>query len=169
MKTAGLAVGLFLAAFLLHWIIWRITIPRRQSAALLVILLGTLPVGLAAVTYVPALRPLGPLSPWQCLHVAIFHVTMSLGYVVAYSALEERSPSMTLLTFVADAGTQGRTLHELKAVLASAQPVENRLRAMLRDHMVVETPTSYQLTAKGRIWAQVFSRWLRLMGMTRGG
>lgn len=119
MKTAGLAVGLFLAAFLLHWIIWRITIPRRQSAALLVILLGTLPVGLAAVTYVPALRPLGPLSPWQCLHVAIFHVTMSLGYVVAYSALEERSPSMTLLTFVADAGTQGRTLHELKAVLAS--------------------------------------------------
>ena len=169
MKIAGLAFGLFLAAFLLHWIIWRIKIPRRQSAALLAILLGTLPVGLAAVVYVPALQPLGPLGFWQCLHIAIFHVMMSLGYVVVYSALEERSPSMSLLTFVADAGPQGRTLQELRLVLADARPVESRLQAMVRDHMVIETQTNYRLTAKGRVWAQIFACWLRLMGASRGG
>ncbi|MGO9108223.1 MAG: hypothetical protein ACLP9L_03225 [Thermoguttaceae bacterium] len=169
MKVAGLAIGLFLAAFLLHWMIWRIKIPRRQSAALLVVLLGTLPVGLAVVVYVPAFQFLGPLGFWQCLHAAIFHVMMSLGYVVVYSALEERSPSMSLLTFVADAGPEGRTLEELRLLLAGFRPVESRLQAMIRDHMVVETQTSYQLTAKGRVWAQVFSCWLRLMGASRGG
>jgi len=169
MRIAFFAVGLFLAAFLLHWIIWRIKIPRRQTAALLVIFLAALPVGFAANALVPCLRLAGPLGVSQCLHIVVFHCTMSLGYIVVYSALEERSPSMTLLTFVADAGPRGCTRLELEQILASANPVENRLEAMLRDHLVVRPDDSYQLTRKGRIWARAFSFWLRLMGSPRGG
>ena len=72
------------------------------------ILLATLPAGLAAVGLLPSLKTFfGPLGFWQCLHVAIFHVAMSLAYVVVYYGLEERSPSMTILAYVADAGQQG--------------------------------------------------------------
>ena len=169
MRIAGLAIGLFLAALLLHLIIWRIRIPRRQSAALLVILLAALPLGLATDAWIPFWKPSGPLGFWQYVHIAVFYCTMSLGYVVAYSALEERSPSMTLLTFVADAGPRGRTRPELEQTLARANPVENRLEAMIRDHMVVRTHNGYQLTRKGRIWARTFSCWLRWIGAARGG
>ena len=122
MRIAGLAFGLFLAALLLHWIVWRIRIPRRQSAALLVILLGCLPAGLAAVLFVPALQVFGPLGFWVVLHVSTFHVALSLAYIVAYSAIEGRSPSMALLVYVADARGQGRTREELESCSAARIP-----------------------------------------------
>jgi hypothetical protein len=169
MRVAGLAIALFGVAFALHWIVWHIRMPRRQTAALLAILLGVLPLGLAAVAFLPGLRALGLAGPWEYLHVAIFHVAMSLAYVVAYSALEGRSPSMSLLVHVADSGSQGCSREELEAMLKSAQPVESRLQAMVRDHMLNEADGAYSLTPKGRVWGQVFSMWLRLLKMDKGG
>ena len=119
MRIAWLALTLFLAAFVLHWAVWRIRVPRRQSAALLVILLGSLPIGLALVTFVPALQFLRPHGMWELVQVVTFHVAMTLAYVVAYSAIEGRSPSMTLLGYVADARGGGRTRAELLSVSAA--------------------------------------------------
>ena len=169
MRIAGLAAGLFLAGFLVHWILWRIRIPLRQTAAILLILLATLPVGLAAGIFLPPLKILGPLGFWECLHISIFHVAMALAYAVCNSALEERSPSMTLLTFVADARGQGRTREELEAILRSASPVEVRLKAMVRDRLATEAEGVYRLTPKGRAWVRIFLFWRRLLKMEKGG
>jgi len=169
MKTAVLAANLLFVAFLIHWILWRVRIPRRQTAALLIIFLGTLPIGLVAVVFLPALKGLGPLGLWPCLHVVIFQVAMSLAYVVAYSAIEERSPSMTLVLHVADAGPKGRSREELMAVLKEALPVECRLDALVRDGMVVESQGLYRLTGKGRAWARLFSWWRRALRIGKGG
>lgn len=169
MRIAGLAFGLFLAAFLLHWIIWRIRIPRRQSAALLVIFLGMLPAGLLLLAFLPGLAGLAAVGPWQCLHVAVFHVAMTIGYVVNYSGLEGRSPSMTLLVFVADARGKGRTREELFDVLRGDCPVETRLEAMIRDNMVTCQNGTYVLTTKGCAWARVFGQWRDLLNLPKGG
>jgi hypothetical protein len=169
MRIAGLALALFSIAFFVHWVLWRVKVPKRQTAALLAILLGMLPVGLAAMCWGPGARLAGPLSPWQCCHVAVVHVAFSLAYVVAYSALEEQSPSMTLLLSVARAGPQGRSREELTALLEGRSPVEVRLAAMLRDKMLTEVDGAYQLTAKGLLWAGTFACWLRLLGMGKGG
>jgi hypothetical protein len=101
--------------------------------------------------------------------VVIFHVAMSLAYVVAYSAIEERSPSQTLVAHVADFQGKGRTREELVQVLKGLAPVESRLSAMLRDNMVSEIDGVYHLTPKGWKWAKVFSCWRRLLGMGKGG
>jgi hypothetical protein len=169
MRIAGLALAQFSIAFFVHWLLWRIRVPRRQTAALLAILLGMLPVGLAAMSWGPGARLAGPLGPWQCTHIAVFHVALSLAYVVAYSALEEQSPSMTLLLDVARAEPEGRTRDELAALLEGRSPVEVRLDAMLRDKMVTQAGGNYQLTAKGLLWAGTFSCWLRLLKMDKGG
>lgn len=165
----GLAFALLLAAFLLHWIVWRIKIPRRQSASLLLIFLGIVPLGLAAMLHSPLADLVGPLKFWACAQIALFQVAMSLAYVVAYSALEERSPSMTLLLFVAGAGPEGRTEEELEGVLRAKSPVERRLDAMVRDEMIVEADGTYRLTAKGKLWHDILSCWLRLLKMDKGG
>jgi hypothetical protein len=169
MLVAALAFALFLAAFLLHWIIWRIKIPRRQTAALLLILLGTLPVGLAAVLFVSALRCFGPIGIWELLHISIFHVALSLAYIVAYTAIEGRSPSMALLVCVADARGQGRTREELEQLLRGDDPVTARLQAMLLDGMIAQVDRSYRLTAKGWAWARALGSFRRLLGMEKGG
>ena len=168
MTTACLAAGLFAAAFLVHWVWWRIALPRRQTAALLTVFFGVLFAWLAVSHVVPGGRFTAG-DRWEAIHVAIFHTALSLAYIVAYSALEHRSPSMTLLVAVADSAAAGCTPDELRWLLRGASPVEVRLDAMAHEGMVLQQGDGYRLAPKGRAWAVVLASWRRLLGMPRGG
>ena len=168
MSTAILASGVFAAAFFIHLIWWRIALPRRQTAALLAVFFGVLVAWLAVSHFLPG-RWWTAADRWQAIHVAVFHTACSLAYIVAYSALEHRSPSMTLLVAVADSGTAGCSHEELRGLLAGASPVEVRLDAMLHEGMVVRDGDGYRLAPKGRAWATMLTNWRRLLGMPPGG
>lgn len=169
MHIACFAFGLFALSFALHWIWWRVKLPRRQSAALLLLFTFVLAVGLAASQWWAPLADYGPRGFWACLQVAIFHIAMTFAYIIAYSALEERSPSMTLLVHVANARGGGRTRDELYAALSGVTPIESRLAAMTRDQMVVVDGRVYRITPKGRAWALTFGTWRRLIRLKKGG
>lgn len=169
MHLACFAFGLFAAAFLTHWLWWRIHVPRRQTAMLLAIFISVLAVGLIVSPRMEMLAAWRPRGAWQILHVCIFHIAMTLAYVVAYSALEERSPSMTMLLHVAAAKGHGRTRDELFAALGEMTPLRSRLDAMVRDHMLEAHEDGYRITAKGIAWARVFGSWRRLIGLAKGG
>lgn len=169
MQVAILAVALFSITLLVHWVVWRIRPPQRQTAALLAIFFAALPLGLLATLLPPARDWFDPLGVWAYLHVSIFHVAMSLAYVVAYSAIEERSPSMTLLLYVAASEPRGRTRDELRDVLRATPPVERRLDAMLRDKLLDQAGGAYRLTSKGWAWSRVFALGLRLLNKEKGG
>lgn len=169
MCACGLALTLFFAAFVLHWVLWRIRVPRRQSAVLLAVLLAALPAGLAAVSLIPALQSLRPQGFWELMQVGTFHISMSLAYVVAYSAIEGRSPSMTLLGFVADARGRGRSRAELEAILRSEDPATARREALVRDGLIAVDGNEYVLTEKGRAWARCFGAFRNLLKMNKGG
>ncbi len=169
MRVAYLAFSLFSAAFIVHLIWWRIRIPRRQTATLLTIFLGVLAAGIAAMQVLFRYEGLALFSFWPCVHVAIFHVAMTLAYAVSYSAVEERSPSMTILTQVADSRERGRTHDELDRNVRGAVTVEGRLAAMIRDQMVSEEQGLLRLTGKGRAWATVLSSWRALLKLEKGG
>ena len=142
--------------------------PRRQTAALLAILFGVLAAWIAAWILAPG-NPLAPRSWLECLHVCIFHASLSLAYIVAYTAIEHRSPSMTVLISVADSGGAGRSRDELRSLLQDAMPVERRLDAMAREGMIVADGPDIRLAAKGRAWAAALSVVRRLLGLPRGG
>ena len=168
MVTASLALGVFTTAFVAHLAWWRIAVPRRQTAMLLALFFGVLGVWLVLSHIMPG-RWFTAGDRWQAIHVAIVHGACTLAYVVAYSALEHRSPSMTLLVAVADAGDGGCTPEQLRGLLAGASPVAARLDAMVREQMVGREADGYRLLAKGRGWVAVLSAWRRLLGMPRGG
>lgn len=168
MHTALLAVGVFATAFIGHLALWRIALPTRQTAALLGVFFGALVAWLLTSHLLPG-RWFTACDRWQAVHVAVFHTACALAYVVAYSAIEHRSPSMTLLVAVADAGDAGCSRDDLRGLLAGASPVEVRLDAMVQDGMVTVDGDGYALAAKGRAWAAVLSNWRRLLGMPRGG
>lgn len=168
MATAFLAVGLLAAAFLVHLAWWRIALPKRQTAMLLAVFFGVLAAWLAVSHFLPG-RWFTAADRWQAIHVAIVHTACALAYIVAYSALEHRSPSMTLLVAVADSRGEGCTTEELRGLLAGASPVEVRLAAMVHEGMIAEDGDGYRLAPKGRAWATVLSTWRQLLGMPRGG
>ena len=168
MNTALLAIGVFAAAFVAHLAWWRIALPRRQTASLLGLFFAVLFAWLALSHFMPG-RWFTAADRWQAIHVAVFHTACTLAYVVAYSALEHRSPSMTLLVAVADSGDAGCTPDELRDLLNEFNPVNVRLDAMVHDGMITRDGDGYQLAAKGRAWATVLSNWRRLLGMRPGG
>jgi len=166
-RILTIATGLSVAAFVAHWLLWRVRIPARQTLALMAIFLATLVIGLfSSAWWPPAWRF---TNVWEVLHVAIFHVAAMLAYVVAYSALEERSPSMTILSRVADSGSLGQSREELQAMLVNVSPVEIRLAAMVRDGMVRDEAGTIVLTNKGWAWANTFTTWRRLLRFRLGG
>jgi len=170
MNTLLFSGTISMLALAVHWLVWRIAIPRRQTRALLatfaIVLIVLFVVLLLVPKSVPGWRP---TSAWEWLHVGTFYVAVTLAYVVVYSALEERSPSMTLLSYVASAPETGRSRRELEAVLGSASPVEIRLDALVRDRMVDEQQGFCRLTDKGSRWAATFEGARRFLGFGKGG
>lgn len=168
MHLALFSAALFLFAFAVHWLIWRIRIPRRQTPALLLVFVGTLPVGLIAIIVVPALHAPVTSGPALVL-VSLFHISAAFVYIILYSALEEQSPTLSLVKFVADARQAGRTRAELHAHLEAIQTLQSRLEAMLRDGLICETEGVYRLTSKGQSWARVFRWWRGVLNIGVGG
>ncbi|MFZ4731114.1 MAG: hypothetical protein ACOYK7_01080 [Pirellulales bacterium] len=168
MHTLLLASSLFATAFLLHLLVWRIRLPGRQSAALLAIFTGCLVCWLLTAWFLPG-NPTAPRDGAETIHVALVHIALSLAYVVAYSAIEHRSPSMTLLLAVAGAGSRGLSRDQLRGLLVAALPVETRIEAMVREGMLVGGPEGYSLSPKGQAWEGVLGGWRRLLGLPRGG
>lgn len=166
-RILTIAIALSAVGFWTHWLLWRVRIPARQTAALLTIFSTILVIGLVSSTWWPPAWKFTNL--WQLLHVAVFHVAAMLAYVVAYSAIEERSPSMTILSRVADSGSRGESRDELHSLLVNVSPVEIRLAAMVRDGMVSDDAGMIVLTKKGWAWANTFSTWRRLLRFDLGG
>lgn len=169
MTLSCLAFALVAGAFLLHVIWWRVAMPRRQTAALLALFFATLVLGLVLVALAPPLAPWRPRGVWQLLQVVLFHTAATLAYVIAYSAIEERSPSMTVLLAIDGAEPRGLSAEDLLALLAGISPLESRLTAMLRDHMIVADGARYHLTPKGYAWARTLGSWRCLIGLPKGG
>lgn len=168
-RIVGFAVGLFVFAFATHWLCWRVCLPRRQTLALLLIFLGAFPAAVGLYFLAPHLPLSWPHSVWEWLHVAEFHTAMALSYIVLYSMLEENSPSLTIIGFVAEAGSAGRTPDEVFGLINDDLILRSRLHAMLRDGLVRQTADAYRLTPKGQAWVRVFSVFRRLLSRAKGG
>jgi hypothetical protein len=168
MRLALLALGLFAAAFLVHWLLWKVWMPRRQILGLLVLFLGLFPVALLAASASPDALD-WPVGFWQWLHVGLFYVAVALAYIVVYSILEQDSPSLTVVAFVAQAGPAGRTAEELHDLIGLDFIVGYRFESMLHGKLVEKVGERYVLTAKGRFWARAFRLYRRLFRLQLGG
>jgi hypothetical protein len=167
-RVVGFALCLFIAAFAVHWLLWRVWIPRRQIVWLLGIFLGVLTVGLAGAAWLPGMQGLAPDGLWEMLHVILFHVAVSLGYIVTYSALEEDSPTLTLVAFVAEGGERGRSREDVYGLLDNDFITGSRFLALLQGNLVERVGDTYVLTPRGRFWVQVFHLFRIVYHMPRG-
>jgi len=133
--ASALLIG---ALFLVHLAWWRVALPRRQRAALLVLFLVGGVVLAPAVGFLCAKMGLEPLSWIQWLNVGLALVAFTLAYVVTYSALEADSPTLSLVRHIASAGSAGVREEELATFMASRPFVGARLSALLEEGMIHE-------------------------------
>lgn len=160
------------AAFLLHVLVWRLHPPRRHTRALLLLFLGTVALTIAGLALAPRTGlalPCAPRGAWDLVHLALYGLALTLGYVITYSAVEADSPSLVLLLGVADAGPAGLSPEALLTLASDEVLVLPRVRDLLRDGHAVQADGRYQLTAKGRRFVGLFVAFRALLGAGKGG
>jgi hypothetical protein len=142
--------------------------PRRATRALLIFFPSALLAAFLLSRVLLHLDALAPKTVWEWLHVIEIHIALSLAYIVIYSALEQDSPSLTILKYLAEAGNGGRSRQDLHAMIGD-EFIDSRLVALRNGGMLLCANSHYQLTLRGKRWAWLFARFRKLYGLPLGG
>lgn len=150
--------------FVLHVAVWRLRRPRRQTAAVLAFFLASMPIGLAVAWIGGFAR-----DPADLVLIAQFLVAAALAYTCINSAIQEDSPALMVVTFVALAGPGGCTADDVRAALGSDLTLAPRLRDFETAGMIEHRDGRYRLTARGYRFRHGFELIRRMLRLPRGG
>ena len=143
--------ALFGVAWIAHVVWWRYNLPRHQTRALVVVFTAAPLV--AGCLWVASGRP-ELIELHDLPGIAMFYLGAIGCYLIAYTAVEETSPSLTIIRTLEAAGNTGCSLEELSSVITESNFVKPRLEALRRDGMVTAADGGFVLTRRGRQAAQ---------------
>ena len=166
-------ICLILTALLIHFIIWRIRLPQNQTKALLKIFFGTLMIGTLVLwkfpDYVVFFGIATPAEIYEYIQLSFFFVSLTLAYIVTYSAIEVDSPSLVIVMDIAQAGRAGLDKKSLKQKLNDDLLVVPRVRDLITGRLAYLDGKTYKLTGKGIFIARIFIAYRRLLRKTQKG
>ena len=163
---------LFCLAFLVHLIVWRIRLPKRQTKTLLYIFFGTLLIGLFmlwSAKFILQMMTLAPETLSEYLHIFLFVASFTLAYMITYSALEADSPSLVMIMSIANAGPNGLPKEQFEQLMTDEMLVIPRIRDLLRDKIVYVEGKKYKLTTKGLVSAWIFIVYRHILNISQKG
>ena len=147
MSALLISLGLFGFAWLVHLLWWRCRLPRNHTGALLVVF---------------AVAPFAAILLWMAYgspYIVGFRdlpgmTLLYLGavgcYLIAYTAIEETSPSLAIFSALKASGNLGCTREELSAVITDNNFIKPRLDALRRDGILIATPDGCILSPRGK-------------------
>jgi len=92
----------------------------------------------------------------EYLHITLFVISLTLAYIITYSALEADSPSLVMIMNIASAGSDGLPKKKFEQLMTDDILIIPRVRDLLRDKMVCIENGKYKLTAKGIVFTRIF-------------
>lgn len=164
---------LFVSAFLLHIIHWRVRIPKRQIKTLLTLFFFVLVCGTVLLivcrSSIDLFGLIPPTHPGEWFQIWLYFTALTLSYMITYSAVESDSPSLLIVLKIAEAGTAGFKKASVEEELNDRVLIWPRVDDLLLDKMAVFADGRYHLTPKGKLLANIFIRYRGLMGLGKGG
>jgi len=162
---AGLV--LLLLAFFVHIVAWRLRLPRRSIRALLCIFAAT-PLVIAPIYF--AIEPSPAFIDGSgAVRILLFYVSCALVYVVLYSAIESKSPSLAIVSYVASCSSAGCAEADFADHVVDDEGVSTRIAAMQAAQMIVVGDGQCTLTPAGRRWAELFEFASHIFRLPLGG
>jgi len=157
------AAGLFVFGFVLHVILWKVHLPKHHIQMLL------------GIFYLPLLLSF-PLAMIQgiplaaLLHASLFYISLSLCYVITYSAIEGDSPTLSLMRFVAENPVHGRSRQEIDSFFAERPFIRARISALLHSSLVREENGRYLIQGNPSLPFMLILQFRRIYGeIPKGG
>ncbi|MDD5692764.1 MAG: hypothetical protein PHP10_06290 [Candidatus Omnitrophica bacterium] len=105
----------------------------------------------------------------QYAHIALFFFSLSICYLITYSAIEADSPSLVIVLEVARRGKEGLAAGQLKESLGNDLLIEPRLKDLVESGLVDLKGPTYKINAKGRLFLVPFILYRNFLGLGKGG
>lgn len=158
----------FAAAFAAHVLVWRLAHPTRGITLLLKLFAGVL-AGAALAIVLPGVRPWSGLTPPELFRAALLYISLALSYVILFSAIDEDSPSISIVKFAALAGEEGCPEEALTLLVTDEIIATSRLQSMVAAGSVVREGDRFRLGPQGVAWNRFLGFFHRLYNLPRGG
>jgi hypothetical protein len=159
-------VGLLFLSFCAQLVLWRIFIPSRQIPALLLVFI-LMPLIVAGVVQLTGIPMPAALSAAEMVRLAIFYVSCALTYIVLYSAIEEQSPTLAIISYVAERSQC--TDADLVARFGRGHELSQRIELLARSEFVRQEGDCYRLSPAGDRLAKLFDAANQLFSLESGG
>jgi hypothetical protein len=156
-------LALFGSAFAVHFILWKVRLPKSHLKTLLlifvVIFFGWLAWSL--IHHAPLLF---------IAHVATYYWSVAFFYTITYTGVEGDSPTLSLMRFINGAGPAGRSLDEIEAFMAVRPFLQSRLTALIDSAMVTQVDDRYVLNGAQPLSFRLILGFRRIYGaIPKGG
>ncbi|MBU0548645.1 MAG: hypothetical protein KKH57_07850 [Candidatus Omnitrophica bacterium] len=163
---------LFIIAILMHLVIWRLCLPKKQVHALLMIFSFAAVLGLFAVLKYPGIIKwnIYPIANiFEIFQLLILYIMLCISYILSYPAIEADSPTLIIINAVFEAGAAGLEQAHLERIADNKLLILPRIRDMVFDRMVYIKDDRYKLLPKGLIMAKLFLFYRNLIKGEKGG
>ena len=166
-------LSIYLLAFLIHLIVWRLYLPKRQAKTLLSIYLGLSFISITLLWLIFnsfksfVFFPIFETSEY--IHLLFFTGSLALATLLTYPAIEADSPTLVIMTKISDAGDGGLQLKSLRESINNDFLIIPRVKDLLTDKMAYLDDQKYHLTLKGIIMVRIFVFYRNLIGHPKGG
>ncbi len=167
MLATGLAIAMFLIAFVVHVLVWRLHKPENSGVALLLLFLVVLPIAVAGLTAGlagPDLARASVLAQAGALYLAAM-----AAYINTYPAIEVDSVSFKIAVAAREAGAAGLPIDDLYGVVGKDIAVRPRLKNLLAENYATLQGDRFVLSGKGRALAGFYGLVRRIYGLGMGG
>jgi len=155
--------ALLVVSVLAQIVLWKIRLPDQQIKALLVIfavVFGMWLVG--AIVFSMALL--------EVLHVGLFYMSVSLCYVITYSAIEADSPTLSLIHLLGEKRAQGCSGEEIARFLTRHSFVRARLAVLAHSGLIRDQNGRYVMAGKHSLPFRVILGFRKVYGsIPKGG
>jgi hypothetical protein len=112
---------------------------------------------------------LAPNTLSEYLHILLFVTSLTLAYMVTYSALEADSPSLVMIISIANAGSNGLPKEQFEQLMTDEILIIPRMRDLLRDNLVYVEGEKYKLTSKGHVFVRIFIVYRHILNIAQKG
>ena len=167
MKVLVFGLTIFCLAFMVHLIVWKIRLPKRQVKTMLLLFFATLLSSLIILWSAPAsfklLNLAAPDDIWEYLHICLLFISLTLAYMITCSALEADSPSLVMVMAINNAEPDGLDKMRFKELMSDETLVMPRINDILIDGMAYMDGDRYCLTPKGALMARIFIFYRKLI------
>lgn len=163
----------FSLAFFIHFIIWKIHLPKKnQSIVLSEVFFGVLFIGILIFIKASNTVFLGIMPPQtfvEYIEFLFLYSSLTLAYIATYSAVEVDSPSLVMVLTIAKMVPQGLDKEKLFSLMNDDLLVIPRINDLVSDKMVTIDKDIYKLTPKGSFFVNTIILFRRLLNLPKGG